>query len=343
MAEADKNITMAEIARRCRLSKATVSRALSLPPDKSPVNAKTRERIIRLAQGVGYRPNWRARAFSRRRTRTVGLIISGLLPQHEAIPHQILEGFTRVLRDSGYHLSLVPVDGAMDWRDLAFGGHVDGCATINDPSPDVVAELGRTNMPVVAMNASPHIQLPVVTVDDVDGGQQIGRYLRDLGHRRVAMYVNEDAVPHYSHESRLRGLGEGLRGGAEIGDLSVQFIRDSHDRAMVRLLDQQSLPTAIVCYSHYEAIPLLKGLSERKISVPEQISVATFNDVFPLDCMIPPITTIAIPADKIGILAARQLLKQIQEGKQSEVTCRILPESLIVRQSCAVARDGKQL
>src|SRR3954462_4749998 len=85
------NITMAEIARRCRLSKATVSRALSLPAADCPLNPKTRERVIRLAAGLGYRPNWRARAFSMQQTRTVGLITAGLLPQHEAIPHQILE------------------------------------------------------------------------------------------------------------------------------------------------------------------------------------------------------------------------------------------------------------
>src|SRR5690348_12275125 len=105
---------MAEIARRCRLSKATVSRALSLPADRSKVKSRTRERILRVAQDLKYHPNWRARAFSRGKTHTVGLIISGLVPQHEAIPHQILESFSQVLRHSGYHLALVPVDGALD-------------------------------------------------------------------------------------------------------------------------------------------------------------------------------------------------------------------------------------
>src|SRR5262245_46853074 len=87
--------TMAEIARRCRLSKATVSRALSLPADRSKVKARTRERILRVAEDLQYHPNWRARAFSRGKTHTVGLIVSGLVPQHEAIPHQILESFTQ--------------------------------------------------------------------------------------------------------------------------------------------------------------------------------------------------------------------------------------------------------
>src|SRR5687767_2612505 len=138
MAQSGGVTTMAEIARRCRLSKATVSRALSLPAERCPVKPRTRERIMRVAQDLGYRPNWRARAFSRQRTHTVGLIISGLLPQHEAIPHLILEAFTRVLRGGGYHLAFVPIDGALDWRDLVFGGHVDACATLNDPAPEVV-------------------------------------------------------------------------------------------------------------------------------------------------------------------------------------------------------------
>src|SRR5947209_18803003 len=159
MSQLDGNITMAEIARRCRLSKATVSRALSMPAHECPVHPATRDKIIQLAKGMGYRPNWRARVFSRQKTHTVGLILSGLLPQHEAIPHQILEAFTRVLRQSGYHLSMVPIDGALDWRDLVFGGHVDGCATINDPAPEVVREVSQCKLPAVAMNTSPKVPL----------------------------------------------------------------------------------------------------------------------------------------------------------------------------------------
>jgi LacI family transcriptional regulator len=312
MSQLEGNITMAEIARRCRLSKATVSRALSMPEDQCPVNAETRDKIIRLAKGMGYRPNWRARVFSRQKTHTVGLILSGLLPQHEAIPHQILEAFTRVLRES-----------------------VDACATINDPADEVVKEVSQSRLPAVAMNASPKIPLPVVTVDDIQGGAQVGRYLRDLGHRRVAMYVNEDALPHYSQEARLRGLAAGLeRSDDKAGETSVQFVRDSDDRAMSAMLDQEELPTAIVCYSHYEVMPVLKELWQRKIPVPQRMSVIGFNDVFPMDCTIPSMTMVSVPADKIGNYAATLLLKQINEGAQGEASVRIFPENLVVRQSC---------
>ncbi len=339
MTQAESNVTMAEIARRCRLSKATVSRALSLPADQCPVKPETRRRIIRLAEGLGYRPNWRARAFSRQRTHTVGLILSGLLPQHEAIPHQILESFTSVLRRSGYHLSLVPIDGALDWRDLVFGGHVDGCATINDPAAEVVREIKKSNMPIVAMNTSTDTPLPVVTVDDFEGGRVAGQYLRELGHRRVAMYANADALPHYSQGERLRGVREGLRG-SDADDVPVDFVRDSHERAMIRLLDQTPRPTAIICYSHYEAVPILKELWARRVRVPEQLSVIAFNDVFPLEYTIPPITTVSVPADKIGKAAARLLLKQIEEGAQAERSAEVFSEGLVIRQSCAPPSDG---
>lgn len=335
---------MAEIARRCRLSKATVSRALSLPAELSRVNADTRERIIDLAKGMGYRPNWRARAFSQQKTQTVGLIISGLLPQHEAIPHQILEAFTKGLRENGYHLSLVPMDGARDWRDLVFGGHVDGCATINDPTSELVEELTQRNLPTVAMNASPNTPLPVVTADDVQGGREVGRYLANLGHRRVAMYVNDDAVPHFSQQDRLRGVTEGLRAVAgesdrqdedRSGAVSVQFVHDSHNGAVARILEQPMLPTALVCYSHYEALPFLRELCKRNIRVPEQMSVITFNDVFPLQCTMPALTTVAVPAEKIGSYAARELLEQIKLGARSEASVKMFKESLVFRESCA--------
>src|SRR3954468_2130786 len=327
-------VTMAEIARRCRLSKATVSRALSLPAADCPLNPKTRERVIRLATGLGYRPNWRARAFSMQQTRTVGLITAGLLPQHEAIPHQILEAFTRVLRERGYHLALVPIDGALNWRDLVFGGHVDGCATINDPPADVVNEIAQSNLPAVAMNAARGTPLPVVTVDDFQGGREVGKYLSELGHHQIAMYVNEHAQRHYSQLERLRGITDALNGGAD-QQVSIRFVRDSHDNAMPRLLDDWPMPSAIVCYSHYEVIPLLRELWTRGIKVPDDLTVFSFNDVFPLDVTNPPLTTVSVPADQIGAFAAESRLEQIRTGKRAEPSWKVFEESLVVRESCA--------
>ena len=333
---------MAEIARRCRLSKATVSRALSLPAEQCPLNPKTRQRVIQLATGLGYRPNWRARAFSMQKTRTVGLITAGLLPQHEAIPHQILEAFTHVLRDRGYHLALVPIDGALDWRDLVFGGHIDGCATINDPPAEVIKEIAESNLPVVAMNARRDTPLPVVTVDDFQGGRELGTYLSDLGHHQIAMYVNGAAQRHYSQLERLRGLTDGLNGGAD-EQVSIRFVRDTHDQAMPRLLDDWPLPTAIVCYSHYEVIPLLRELWKRGISVPDEVSVVAFNDVFPLDVTNPPLTTVSVPAEQIGAFAAESLLEQITAGAQAQPSCKVFQETLVIRDSCAAARPAAEL
>jgi len=336
--------TMAEIARRCRISKSTVSRALSQPAERCVVAPPTRERIMRVARELKYRPNWRGRALSNGRTNIVGLIISGLLPQNEAIPHNLLESFSRVLRKSGYHLALVPVDGAIDWRDLVFGGHVDGCATINDPPDQVVQEIARSELPAVAMNAAPTIALPVVTADDFQGGRTVGRYLYELGHRRVAMYVNDTAVPHYSQRERLRGVIDGMsarRGPesvreADDEEVVVQFIHADHETATARLLERKEGPSAVVCYSHYEALPMLQEITLHGLRVPDDISLITFNDVFPLDCMTPAVTRVAVPADQIGAEAANQLLTQITGGaRPRESSAKLFEEQLIIRDSCA--------
>jgi LacI family transcriptional regulator len=343
MARPTDKKTMAEIARRCRISKSTVSRALSQPAERCLVAPPTRERILRVARELKYRPNWRGRALSSGKTNTVGLIITGLLPQNEAIPHQLLESFSRVLRNSGYHLALVPIDGALDWRDLVFGGHVDGCATINDPPLQVVQEIIRSELPAVAMNATPNIGLPVVTADDFQGGRTVGHYLYELGHRRIAMYVNQSAVLHYSQRERLRGIIDGMSGrgtdDAMDQDVVVQFVRASHESAVQRLLEAPPVPSAIVCYSHYEALPILKEIALRGLRVPDDISLITFNDVFPLDCTLPAITRMSVPADKMGEEAGHQLLAQIAGGaRPREPKPRIFTEELIIRDSCAAAR-----
>src|SRR4029078_11136183 len=92
---------------------------------------------------------------------------------------------------------------------------------------------------------------------------------------------------------------------------SSRFAGDSHDQAMPRLLDDWPLPTAIVCYSHYEVIPLLRELWKRAISLQNEVSLLAFNDVSPLDVTNPPLTTVSVPAEQIGAFAAESLLEQI--------------------------------
>ena len=72
-----------------------------------------------------------------------------------------------------------------------------------------------------------------------------------------------------------------------------------------------------------------------KIQIPRDLSVITFNDVFPLDSTIPPVTRICVPAEKIGIHAARLLLAQMQKGQQAEPSVQVFPETLVLRDSCA--------
>jgi DNA-binding LacI/PurR family transcriptional regulator len=148
------------------------------------------------------------------------------------------------------------------------------------------------------------------------------------------MYVNSQAVSHYSQRERLRGLIDGFGNGSEAG--VIQFIRDDHDAAMSRLFAQHERPTAVVCYSHYEAVPLLKEAWERGVRVPDELSVIAFNDVFPLDCTIPPVTRVRVPADDIGRYAAEQLLKQIDKGRRDSAPhAKLFGEGLVVRESCA--------
>jgi LacI family transcriptional regulator len=95
-----------------------------------------------------------------------------------------------------------------------------------------------------------------------------------------------------------------------------------------------------MCYSHYEAMPMLKEFWERGIRVPGQMSMVAFNDVFPMDCTVPPITTVSVPADEIGAEAARVLLRQLEDGAQAPPSAKVFAESLMIRRSCAAPGEG---
>ncbi|MEM7682775.1 MAG: LacI family DNA-binding transcriptional regulator [Planctomycetota bacterium] len=332
--------TLSDIAERCQLSKGTVSRALHLSDKDSPVSESTRQRVRKVAQELGYRANWQAQALSRGRTHSVGLLYEGTVPMLDSVYRDMLETFVQKLRAFDYHLQLVPVDPAGIWSEALRGGRFDGCAMLQNAPRPILNEIADVEMPIVLLNAAASGGESTVCPDDEGGGRLAGEHLLKLGHRTIAYTYDTDAVPHFSIRTRQRGLEQAVQ---EAGG-RVMFFKGHQYEVAPKLLDPANGITATVCYSHFEATPLLQHLWQLGAKVPDDMSLVAFNDEFPLGSLIPPVTTVGVPAAQIGLHGAEILLRQMR-GTTNDARPRppskniILEESLIIRASTAKPRS----
>jgi len=313
-----RTATIYEIAERAGVSSSTVARALNGEnKEKHRGSANRAERIRQIAEQLGYRPNWRARAFAEGKTRSIGLLQSKWWALLDGVNTGIFEGFVSELYKKQYHVVLVPVGEDEDWQRALSEQRLDGCAMFQQLSnaKQVIDAITRYEIPSVMINNAEAVDSqPSVIIDDFNGAILAIKHLTLLGHKKIGFYISDKAGDHYSIHDRVRGFKYAL----EI---------DPSDDSMVWREDQQSLlsrladggkgqPTAVVCYSHREAIPLLHGLSQFGIQVPRDISVVCFNDIYPAEYLNPPLTTVTFDTQKLGRISAQMLLRQIESGRE---------------------------
>ncbi len=321
-----------DIARSTGLSKGSVSRALSMSEIDCPLNPETRTHILRVAEELGYRVNPHARALSSGKSMNVGLLYEGSLPIIENIYHDMVQAFAVAIRDAGYHLTFLPVDADGLWEDALIGGRVDGCVGFHSLAERVCRVTTRAGRPLVLVNGRSDRVSASVFADDRQGAKLATEHLLSLGHRRVLMCIDRSKQqPHYSIDDRRAGFEAAMQA-AGLAQHAAWIDADS--TGVITHLDHSPQPaTAIICYSHIEAIPLLRELARSGRHVPRDVSVVAFNDVFPARELNPALTTITVPSGAIGREGARLLLNQLTLPRESQPTALALSEGLVGRES----------
>lgn len=331
-------ITLADIARHCGLSKGSVSRALSMTVEECPLSEATWKRVREVAAEMGYRVNAQARALACGRSMAIGLIYNDTLPQLDSVYYQMIEVFSATLRERGYQLALVAIDEQGQWEDVLLGGRVDGCVCLHRLPPRIEDVIPRLQRPLVLLNGISDLASGAISVDDHGGAVEITEHLLKLGHRRIVMLTGMHCkTPHCSFAARKEGF---LKAVQDAGDVEgICF--DGDTEAFAAAWDQfDEAPTAVLCYSHLEAVGALRVLRRAGVDVPGDVSLVTFNDVFPVAQLAPSLTCVAVPSAEIGRRGAEMLLRMLDEGiDRDQLPGQVeLPLSLIMRESTGPAR-----
>lgn len=331
-----------DIARRAGVHPSTVSRVLN-PATRSMVSAPLAETIERIAEELGYRRNTLASGLRTRKTFTVGIVIPDLtnpvFPPIVRSAEQTLDaaGYIAVLADSGTRRSEREIVDNMRARDV--DGLILATAKRRDPVVDACVEQG---IPLVLVNrtVSRH-NVSAVINDDELGIELALTHLVELGHRSIA-YIGgpqSTSTGYVRFHAFLRTAKRlGLSADEALVVNAAVFSDTAGAEALERMLDTGKRFTAVVTANDLLALGCCDALRARRLRCPDDLSITGFNDMPFVDRFDPPLTTLHIPHDELGVQAARLLLEHVERPDAPVRQMRLAPR-LIVRGS--TARAGK--
>lgn len=328
-------MTIYEIATRAGVSSSTVARVLRGDArENSQKSAETARRIRAIAKELGYRPNLRARAFSRRSTRTIGLVYDEDVAVFDGVNAAICNGLVRKLQQKQYHLVFVPVRESGTWIEAIYGGQLDG-GIIFQAVPELLrGTLAEQPIPFVLIGDKSEKKLSRAYLDDFAGGYLATKHLLGLNHRRIMFFVHDSVFPHSSVLDRVRGYRSALN---EANAIPCECIHTSEIEAIEKLVRCDEQATAAICHSERESIMLMHGLWQCGLSVPEDVSLVGFNEVFSTQHMTPPLTTIAFDAGRFGEECATLILREMATWRTNvEPTQLAVKLKLVIRGSTAM-------
>lgn len=331
--------TLREVARRAECSMTTTSNILQ--GRHNLYRTETVARVLTAARELGYRANHLARSLAKQRTFTIGLVLDrhhAVLTRNDYAQH-VLDGIIAYLEPRDYDVKLImPHSDSPDylWRRIE-NGTIDGALllapVIGSPLLDWHA---HSRLPVVAAGSTMPASYGISTVDiDNEGAMRsMVNWIVQQGHRAIGFVKGHPL--HWSAQQRERAFRSALsEQGVPVheewivqGDYSLA----SGKQAVEQLLKRSLLPTAVVCANDGMAAGFIQACTERGIRIPEDLSIAGFDDEPLIHPIAPHLTTVRHDKYEVGHLAARLLLEQIDKEDVSHRQI-LLPGAIVVRQT----------
>jgi DNA-binding LacI/PurR family transcriptional regulator len=307
----------------------------------------TDEGLLESVQGAGNRI---VEKRNPERTRTVGYVVLRRVGVPAMSPYyaDIFDGIEEELTRQDYEVVFSTVRDEDLWTagevakpcPQVVKEHFAGVLLVGGITDELVQAYQDAGIPVVlADKFSNRCKVASIVPDNRAGGYLLGHYLLELGHRRFAFLApsHEDPVV----EARRAGLERALKEAGLVLDkrwyIEGDYEVEPANRAMHAHLNEwehSDHPTVLVAINDEAAIGAIKALQERGFKVPEEVSVAGFDDISWAEHVEPALTTVRIPRKEMGRWAALELVKAIKTGRLPD-THRVMPVDVVVRNSCA--------
>lgn len=335
--------SLQDVAKAAGVSISTVSRSFTRP---DLVSAKTRERVLEIANDLNFSLSRSAAALKSGRALRIAVLMSGHIRLW--FTASVIEGLNEVLSASGYDISIFQISSIEERREffemLPIRRNADAVIVVSfDIDNEETEQLASVGVPIIGINSVAPAErgfAAAVNIDDTQGSMLAARHLIALGHRNIAyIRTDRDVSLSFSVQRRFGSFcsycqDEGIEpqvivckvdanGKYQIGDVVTQ------------LMGLPVMPTAIACQEDGIALPLMFQLERNGFRVPSDVSVIGYDDSFYTDDI--GLTTIRQDPTEMARQAAHMTLDLI-EGKVPSEPYVTFPAHIMVRASTARAR-----
>ena len=342
MSKIKKRPTQADVARLAGVSRATVSYVVNGLRDNQ-VSEETRQRVLEAVASLGYQPDAMAQSLRLGTNNTIGLLIPDMDNPHY---WHIAKGVEIEAQASDYDLllisaSLLPDRELHSIRALS-RRRVDGLIlilTFIDHENEHILDLIGQGKPLVLLDG--HTQLiDTVRLDEADAAAAVMAHLLALGHRRIGFVygVARQGMGGLRLNAYRQALAEA---GLPVTDDLVAYCGTTTEdgyRAALDLFQRPSRPTALLVINDLLALGVLRAAADCGLRVPQDVSIASFDDINLSVYAVPRLTTVGINASAMGQAAARLVLQRL-ENPDDPVRQLQMAGQLFVRESTGPAPD----
>lgn len=342
--------TLKDLARHLDLSPATISLVLNRSPVADAIPPETQERVFAAARELGYKPNYIARSLRSRRTYSIGVLVPDVSDPYAA---EVVSGIESHLLGEGYqylvtsHRRSTPKLLQED-LELLTRRSVDGIIL-------VATELHQ-QPPVPTVVISGHTRvagLSNVVIDHDLAARLALSHLKELGHRRIALFKGQPASSDTKDRARaIHQAAASLRLSIP-PELTLQLSGEDSETVFApddayqegyafgqRLLDRNIPFTALFAFDDASAIGAIRAFLDAGLRVPEDVSVVGFDDIQSAAFVNPRLTTVRQPLREMGRIAARVVLGRVESTGPAEDAFVVLEPQLIVRDSTGPAKEN---
>lgn len=328
----EQRVRITDIAEELGVSTATVSNVIHGKTKK--ISDTTVKRVQELLEERGYIPSMAGILLAQNNSRIIGVVVNN----HEKYEGKVLEdGFVSAslnalvfaLEKAGYFMM---VKATQDWGEvarLASMWNMDGMVLLGFCESDYEKLRAKMHIPFVVYDGyfEENKAICNLTIDNVDGGRQVGEYLRRMGHRRALLLSDNDICVD---RERMEGFREGFSDGST-DFLRVPMNREGRRQFYLEHMDRIRACTAAFAVSDSYAAEFMHLLLEKGISVPDDMSVVGFDDNALCENCFPRLTTVGQDAGRRADMAV-QALKRLW-GKSGGARTEMLPVHLVLRDS----------
>jgi LacI family transcriptional regulator len=334
--------TVYDIARAASVSTTTVLRALW---DKDDIKPETRDRILKLAAELNYRPNLVARSLTMGSSHFVGMLVTPSVTTTYAVSIGLV---VRTVRAAGYGTLCYTTDGSPDSEQMCLDqlacARVAGAIVIPEAdtkNEKIYQQMADSGMKLVVAHACIEgLNVPQVVGDNYQVTYRAAHYLISLGHRDIVyLAIPQDCL---LGKERARGFRDALsEAGIPLSPSAIVTCANSEEagrNALTALIQRKRVPTAIIARHDTVALGVMRAAFAAGLSIPEDISLIGNSDIPVADLLRVPLTSVRHPAEEVARIAINKLVSMLG-GEKLEWDITKLDVELIKRGSCAPAKS----